>query len=335
MPGGRATNEPSNYIAIGKQPARNEEATTFYFAKHLDGSGFEVDETTEGVREGGDGQEVGFVYKSAIAADGELVANSRPERSARGAAWTFGSDKVEPGAGEASGAAQIHIAIPTSSQPYLTIEQKWGDVIERVSNVFFTSMVVEGEAGRPLKITNSFIAGGTPYRRNGEASALTPTREVSQPHFFPGGSYVLNGAGNTKITKFKSTIQRNVDDAIRTTSLFREDVVALNFDTTLEFTLKYEEAALYDQIHYLSGTTISPNAMGLATGSFKAYSEFGAGTALRFFEINHTCIVFTGARVNKLDPDGKTMYIDVTAMGVKGATTQVFTRVQTASSGAF
>lgn len=335
MPGGRSTNEPSNYIAVGRQPGRNEEATTFYFFKHLDGSGFEVDETTEGVREGGDGQEVGFVYKSAIAADGEVVAHSRPERTARGAAYTLGADNVVPGVGEASGACQVHIGTPTSSQPYLTIEQKWGDVIERTSNNFFTSMVVEGEAGRPLKITNSFISGGTPYRRNAAASSLTPAREAGQPHFYPGGSYVINGAGNSKITKFKSTVQRNVDDGIRTTSLFREDVVALNFDSTLEFTLKYEESTLYDEVHYLAGTTISPNAMGLATGSFKAFTEFGAGTNNRFFELNHPLIVFTGARVNKLDPDGKTMYLDVTAMGVRGATHQVFTRTQTASSGAF
>jgi hypothetical protein len=335
MPGGRSTNEPGNYFALGKQPGRNEEASTFYFSKHLDGTGLELDETTEGVREGGDGQEVGFVYKSAIAMDGEFVANSRPERTARAAAWTLGSDEVLPASGVASGVCQIHVSTPTSSQPYLTVEQKWGDVIERVSNVFMTGMTVEGEAGRPLKITNPLIAGGTPYRRNAAASSLTPTREVGQPHFYPGGSYVINGAGNTKITKFKSTIARNVDDGIRTTSLFREDVVAQNFDSSLEFTLKYEESTLYDEVHYLAGTTISPNAVGLATGSFKAFTEFGAGTNNRFFELNHPLIVFTGARVNKLDPDGKTMYLDVTAMGVKGATFQVFTRTQTASSGAF
>ncbi|HEY0391028.1 MAG TPA: phage tail tube protein [Solirubrobacterales bacterium] len=334
MPG-RSTNEPSNYFALGKQSAKDTEATTFFFFRHLDGTGLDPDEQTQSVREGGDGQEVGFVHKTAISMDGDVVANARPERAARGAAWTLGADKVEAGVGEASGAAQVHFGTPTSTLPYLTAEQMWGDVIERVSNVQLTNMVIEGEAGRPLKITHSMVAGGTPYRRNAAASALTPTRETGQPYFYPGGSYVIDGAGNTKITKFKSTVERGLDTDIRTTSLFREDVVALNFDSSLEFTLKYEEATMYDKVHYLSGTTISPNAIGLATGAFKAYTEFGAGTGLRFFELNHPLIVYTGARVNKLDPDGKTMYLDITAMGVRGATHQVFTRTQTASGGAF
>jgi hypothetical protein len=196
-------------------------------------------------------------------------------------------------------------------------------------------MVVEGEAGRPLKITQSMIGGGTPYRRNAAASALVPTRETGQPFFFPGGSYIINGAANTKITKFKAEVNRNLDTEIRTTQLFREDVVGLTFDSNLSFTLKYEDKTIYDLVHYLSGTTISPNALGLATGAFTAYSEFGTGTTQRFFEIGFPLVEFTGAKVNRLDPDGKTMYLDVTAMGVRSATSQVFTRTQTASSGAF
>src|SRR5262245_57516447 len=120
MPGGRPTNEPSNYFALGKQANKDEPATTFYFFKHLDGTGLELDEQTEAVREGGDGQEVGFVYKSAISFDGDVIANARPERAGRGAAWTLGADKVETAAGEASGVAQVHISTPTSTIPYLT-----------------------------------------------------------------------------------------------------------------------------------------------------------------------------------------------------------------------
>lgn len=334
MPG-RPTNEPSNYFAVGKQSAKDTEASTFYFFRHLDGTGLELDEQTDSVREGGDGQEVGFVHKTAISMDGDAVANARPERAARAAAYTLGADAVSQGSGAASAVAQIHTSTPTSSIPYLTVEQLWGDVCERVSNVQFTSMVVEGEAGRPLKITNSMVAGGTPYRRNAAASALTPTRETGQPFFYPGGSYSLTGATGSKLTKFRSEVNRNVDTDIRTTSLFREDVVALNFDSSLEATLKYEDNGFYDLVHSLSGTTISPNALGLATGAFQAYTEFGAGTTLRFFELNQPCIVFTGARVNKLDPDGKTMYLDVSAIGVRSATHQFYTRIQTASGGAF
>lgn len=332
MPG-RPTNEPSNYFAIGKQAAKGEEATTFFFTKHLDGTGLELDSQTEAVREGGDGQEVGFVHKTAISFDGDLVHNARPEAAARGAAYTLGVDSVAAGTGEAT-TLQIHTAVPTSTIPYITVEQRFADNIERGVDARFAGMTIEGEAGRPLKITHNIITGGTPYARL-EASALTPARETGQPYFFPGGSYTIDGAGNTKITKFKSEIKRGLDTDIRTVTLFREDVVGLTFDSNLEFTLKYEDNSLYNKVQRLSGTVISPNALGLATGSFQAYTQFGAGTTARFFEANHPLIVYTGARVNKLDPDGKTMYLDVTAMGVRGATHQFYTRVQTASSGAF
>lgn len=331
---GRGTNEPNNYFAIGKQAGKGEEAETFYFLKHLDGTGLELEEQTEAVREGGDGQEVGFIHKTAINFDGDAVQNARPEGAARAIAWTLGADSVAAGT-ESATPLQVHTAAPTSTIPYVTAEQLFADVIERGVDARFTGLTVEGEAGRPLKLTHSLITGGTPYRRDASASALTPARETGQPFFFPGGTYVIDGAGNGQITKFKSEIKRNLDTDIRTTQLFREDVVPLNFDTDLGFTVKYEDATLYDKVHYLSGTTISPNALGLATGSFSAFAEFGTGTTNRFFELVHPLIVYTGAKVNKLDPDGKTMYLDITAMGVKGATHQVLTRIQTASSGAF
>jgi hypothetical protein len=336
MPG-RPTNEPGNYFAIGKQSAKDTEATTFHFLRHLDGSGLELTEETESVREGGDGQEVGFHHKTAVSMDGDAVANARPEIAGRLLAYTLGADSATIGIpAAASGIAQQHFSVPTSSQPYLTVEQLFGDVIERVSNAQITGLSIEGEAGRPLKMTANMIGGGTPYRRDSVASALTPTREVGPPFFFPGASVVIDGAGNTKITKFKVGVARNLDTDIRTTQLFREDVVALNFDSDLEFTLKYEDNDLYDKVHYLEGTVISPDALGLATGAFKLFSGFNlGGGSQRFFEINVPLYQITQARVAKLDPNGKTMYIDVAGMGFKGATHQLFGRVQTASGGAF
>lgn len=332
MPG-RATNDPANYFAIAKQPAKGTEGSTFYFLKHLDGTGMELAEQTENVREGGNGQEIGFIHKTQITFDGAAIANARPEWAARAAAYVLGADTVAAGASNASGTSQIHTSVPTSTIPYLTVEQAWADpVIERGVDARMTSFELEGEAGRPLKITTSLITGGTPYQ---PTSAQSPARETAEPFFYPGGSYTLTGASGARMTKFKATISRGLDTDIFTTQLFRDDVVALNFETTLEGTLKYEDKTLYNQVHYLGSTVISPLALGLATGAFQAYTEFGAGSGWRFFEYNQPLVVFTGARVNKLDADGKTMYIDFTAMGIKSATHQVYTRIQTATSGAY
>ena len=324
MPG-RATNEPSNYFALGKQSAKDSDASSFIFFKHLDGTGLELDQQTETVREGGDGQEAGFHHKTAISMDGDIVVYDRSLAGAALTSWTLGANSVAVGTGAGTGITQIVTAVPTSSQPYLTGEQYWADVIERAGNIQVSGLTIEGESGRPLKLTANLVAGGTPWNRP-VASALTPTRETGQPYFYPGGTYTLTGASGAKLTKFKQEVRRNQDTDIRTTQLFREDVIGLTFDSTLEGTLKYEDNALYKLANYsvASNGLIDPNALGLATGTFTAYTEHSGGA--RFFESVQPLVVFTGAKVNKLDPDGKTMYIDFSAMGVKNATHQIFVR---------
>src|SRR4051794_9592321 len=95
---GKATNDPSGYIAFGKQSGKGTEASTFHFPKQLDGSGFEVEFDVQSEREGGDGQEVGLRYKSMVKGDGALAVNSRPQVSARIFAAVLGSDAISTAA---------------------------------------------------------------------------------------------------------------------------------------------------------------------------------------------------------------------------------------------
>jgi hypothetical protein len=337
---GRSTNEPQNYIAFGVQADQTTEASTFNFLRHLDGSGFEIDEQVESVREGGDGQEVGLRYKTAITFDGSMVCNARPEISARLDALAFGADSANalPGpASGASGVANYHIAVPTATLKYATVEQYWADVVERGIGAQVTGLTGEFEQGRPLKLTYEFMTGGSSYRR-AVASVLTPTRETGQPFMYPGASVVFTGDAasgvNTKMTKGKFTLNRNLDGDIRTTGLNREDVVGQTMDTQLEATIKYESASTwYDPVHYDVGGTQIP--FDLATGSFKITSVFGSGTQYREKEYGINMLDWTQARVNKLDPEGKTMYIDVVGMGRKSATYQMYSKTVVASSAAF
>lgn len=330
---GRATNEPSNYFAFGFQSAKDTEATTFQFLRHLDGTGFDTDETIESVHEGGDGQEIGLRYKTAIAANGQMVLNDRPEIGHRVAVAALGADSATAPTGigtAASGMCNEHLAVPTSTLPYLTVEQYWADAVERADNALVTGLTIEWEAGRPIKLTPEFVVGGTSYRR-AAASALTPTRETGKPFMYPFASVSLDGAGNTKITKGSIKVTRNVDTDIRTTGLNPEDAVVQTFETEVALTLKYEDSTLYDKVHYNGGTQVP---VDLATGALSLFSSFGAGTSVRYQQFGVNQFHYTQARVNKLDPDGKTMYLDVTGEGYKGATHQVFVRTLIASAAA-
>ncbi len=338
MPG-RSTNEPANYIAFAFQADQTTAGTTFNFLRHLDGSGADIDEQVESVREGGDGQEIGLRYKTAISWDGAMVHNARPEVSARLDAATFGADTVSaPAAGEAAASiSNLHTAVPTSFLPYMTVEQLWADVIERGIGAQITEMAVEFEQGRPMKVTHQFLTGGTISRRP-VASALTPTRETGQPFMYPNASVIFEGAGasgpNVLMTKGKITVKRNLDGDIRTLGLNRQDVVGQTLDVMVEGTLKYESAStMYDPVHYNVGGSQIP--FDLATGAFRITSRFGSGTLIRLKEYGVNAFHYTQARVNKLDPEGKTMYIDFAGEGYKSATHQAYAKTLVASVGAF
>lgn len=322
MPG-KPTNEPLNYIAVGVQPAHDTESTEFYFLKHLDGSGFEVNQEIQSEREGGDGQEIGLRYKSGIRANGALVNNARPEAAARDFAYTLGGESV---ASVALGASQVqkHTAFPVASLPELTMDQRWADEIERTTNVRMTQLTVEGEAGRPLKITNNFMAGGSIFQRE-IASSLTPVRETARPFFYAEGSYQFDGAASyaRKVTKFKLEVNRALDDNIQTTGLNLEDVVPLNFDVNFDGTIKYESRDFYRKVQYSAAGSQVP--VDLATGTFEAVVFTGS----QMLRMVLPFLQWTDVKVNKLDPDGKTVYLDVVAMGLKNATHQIFTEVHT------
>jgi hypothetical protein len=329
---GRATNELGNYFALGRQTAKDTEATTFFFLKHLDGTGWEIAQDVTAEREGGDGQEVGLRYKTMIKADGAAVVNARPQVAARFLTYTLGADASV--ASTAAGTFADHTILPTTSIPYITAEQKFGDLIERSTNNLFTGLVIEGEAGRPIKLTANMVNGGSVYARSAAASALTATRETTKPIFFPGGSYTLDAqASQFTITKFKIEAQRGVDDNIQTTGLNREDVVALNQDYNLDMTLKYEDKTIYEKVQFgaAGGTQIS--VPFLATGSFNAFSLGEVGSYS--MRLNMPLVEYIDVKVNKLDPDGKTVYLDVVAQSVRNATFPLFAVVRTGDQTAY
>src|SRR4051812_22510228 len=116
-----SSNDPKDYLAIGKQSAAGTEATTFKFVKYLTG-GLDVAQENETIYEGGDGQDPGLVYKSRVKPDGSFDVYARPDTFTYLAAWAMGSG-VDPAS---TAAVASHIYTPNSTVPFLTVEQCWG-----------------------------------------------------------------------------------------------------------------------------------------------------------------------------------------------------------------
>jgi hypothetical protein len=321
---GFPTNDPNNYIAFGKQASLDTDATTFHFFKHLDGSGWDIDEDTDRIREGGDGQIVGLSYRTMVRADGNIVALARSNTAARLWAAVLGSDVI---ASAPVASLARHTAIPVSSLPYFTVEQRAADTLERVLNAQITTLTVDGEAGKPWQYTAAFLNGGTVTFRD-VASTLTPTRQSDKPYFYPNGSYIVDGFASyaTDLTKWKIEVSRSVDDGIQTTGLNRADLVPLNMDVSIDATIKYTSKDFYRKVQFSSGSSVP---VTLATGSFDVSQVGLVQTASGFFASSlHRIVVpvleWLDAKVNRLDPDGKTMYLDVTGANISNPTSAVF-----------
>lgn len=326
---GKATNDPTAYFAFAKQSAKGTAGTTFYFTRHGDGTSMDVEKEIESVREGGDGQEVGFRYVRMIKNDGNLAALARVGLTARIFAACIGGDTV--GSAAVPSLAR-HTTALTASLPYFTIDQRFSDEIERGIDVVFTGFELSGEAGKPWELTAKFIGGGSVFQRD-IASTLTPARELGKPIYYPFGSYVLDGFASyaADLTKIKVSVDRNVDDGIQTTGLTRDDVIPLNLDVSVDATAKYTSRDFYQKVKYNGGSTILQD---LATGSidltmlqnvYITGSQVGSGAV----RVQMPLIEWQDATVNKLDPDGKTVYIDLVGMSVKGSTYPIITQVDT------
>lgn len=324
MPPGFPTNDPNNYIAWAKQSALDTDGTTFHFAKHLDGSGWDIEDDVDRIREGGDGQLVGLTYRTIVRADGNVVALGRSNTAGRLWAGVLGQDSI--GSAAVPSLAR-HTAFPAASLPYFTFEQRAADTLERALNCQITTLTVEGEAGKPWKYTAAFLSGGTVTFRD-VASALTPTRQSDKPYFYPNGSYVFDGFASyaADVSKWKIEVTRSVDDAIQTTGLNRSDLVPLNFDVNVDATIKYTSRDFYRKVNFNSGSNVPVN---LPTGSFDVAQLGQVMTASGQFATSlHRIVVpmleWIDAKVNRLDPDGKTMWLDVVGANVAGPTSAIF-----------
>jgi hypothetical protein len=315
---GRSTNDPNNYIAVGKQSARDVEASSFYFLRHLDGSMIDPNPDVQREREGGSGQRIGFSYRSRVQADPRLSAYARVEYAGVVLGGVLGADAS---VGSVGLGLYQHLLVPTTVIPYYTVDERSINEVSRALNCKFTQVEISWESGRPLRIDAEMINGGTYFGRP-IASALTPVREVGKPLFYPFASVGITGgasAASADVTKGKLTITRDIDGDIQGNSLARSDVVEQNQDYQLDLTVKMEDEQLWRQAHLSGG---SAAGIDLATLAFNLYTS-NVGN----LRINAPLMEVVGLKLNKLDPDGKTMFYDIAAADVGHASHPVFAQV--------
>ncbi len=316
LPAGRVTNDTANYFAFGLQSAKDTDASTFYFMKQLSGTGFDVKVDASSERVGGVGREIGLRYRTMVTGDGQYVQYAQSDFLGRVIYAATGTPDVVT-AGPSNPALVLYnhqLGSGASLLPYQTVEQNWADATERTGNCLIASLKLEGEAGHPVKATAQFVSGGTPHT---QSTQLTPARESNELLMVPGGSVAITatggltagvGATSLQVTKWSLEIKNELDDKIQTVALNREDVLWLNADYDVDGTCKYINDAFWYAVQYGGGSQV-PTGF-LTNGNFTFYTAGPSGTSVKLFT---PFVEFTAVKVNRLDPDGKTMYLDFTA----------------------
>ncbi len=339
LPPGRATNEPSNYFAFGRQKGVNEEASTFYFTKHLSGTGFDVQTDYKAERIGGGGREVGLIYKTMVKADGSLVTYGWPDGVARMFSNALGTDNVTIQATNPLVVVKHQFVPGVATLPYMTIEQNWADETERTYNCLVSELKVEGQQGQPIRFTMPFISGGTVQAV--APRAVTPARESGTPFMYPGASAALeifaggpaetNSPTTSEITKFAFTIKNTIDESIQTLALTRTDAVWENVDFNLDGTVKYVDRKMWNAVNYFGGSNVS---ISLATAAFNFFAV-QSSSATYSMHLQVPILVIGSSKVNRLDPDGKTMYMDFSGLTQAGPTSAVIAELVTGATTAY
>lgn len=313
---GFSSSDPRNYVALARQADANTEASTgFKFVKYLNGTDVSPDIDTQAIFEGGDGQAQGLVYRQHTKNDGQIVAYARPDMWTYLSSWALGS-AVSVGTSVAIGTS---IYTPNATVAFLTVEGAWGggNQIDRVLSAILTGFQVEGAAGEPWKVTTPYVGGGTPYFRDGAASALSPVLESGDPAMYAQGAYLIGGATEIDILQWTYNFARNVDDNLYTVNTFRRKVVPLSYTVSLDFQVIMQTQTYYKEFQYGGGSQVPAT---LATTAFHAERIL---TASQKLAVDIPFLRVTNISANRFNPDGETVVLDVSAMGVKSAGTGI------------
>jgi hypothetical protein len=324
-----SSGDPNAFFSIGMQSAKGTPQVApakLRYMKYLAGANVAGDIEAVDLREGGDGLDFGYTYKKAQKAVGQVVINLRPEIAGQlfqmlpgGATWDGGS------------APAIHtFNTGHASFPWFTglIQHPGSTLPQMISDAIFTGFTLEGQAGEPWKVTLPFVAlvHGASY------AAVTPTLYTEEPflfHYSP--TYVLDGAGDSKITAFKIEQGLGIEE-LQTQAVTLDDIAVQNRDTTVEITRIYTDATLWKKIYM--GAGVQPTT-SVATGAFRADSLYGAAGTLRSLSLEARLLSYRGDVLTELNPDGETVKETLSSKALKGATHAFFAVLKNTHASAY
>ena len=317
--------DPNAGVLIGMQSGQGSPQVTaskFRFVRYLQGTKYDIQPDTVAIREGGDGLDVGYVYRRKMVAKGQLVFNARPETIGPLLALIPGYASWNAASLPALHTFNTYLA----SEPWstLVVQHPGSSIVHFLQDTRFTQLDIDGTPGEPLKITAMFTAitfGAS------SGVTVTPTNYAEDPFLYQGASYVLNasipniGGAASGITSFKISLKLGVDELYAQT-IYPDNVVVMKRDIDVSLARRYENASLWAWVNLGGG--VAPT-QSVPTGDFTWYQTANAasgyvGANAGSLKIWAPLLAFRDETFTELDPDGKTVIETVQAIALKGAT---------------
>lgn len=326
---------PDAYLALGIQSAQGTPQTSpakFRFAKYLSGNSFNVENEVVDVREGGDGLDFGFTYKRGVRVSGQLVGYARPEFLGQVLAFVPGGATYQ---GSQAGPVSEHIFHSNhASFPYGTLQigHPGTDLVHLFSDVRFTGLTIEAEAGQPLRFTAPWV-GMTLGASTGIALVPSYGGESEPFIYHVGPSYLLDGSADSSIESFTIGQTLGVED-LMAQKITLDDVIVQNRDFEFQAVRRYQNSTLWKKIAYQGGVTPSQS---VATGAWQSTNQNApaAATTHRLLRIDLGLLSYRNDALTELDPDGRTVRETITAKPLKTATSTIAIRLWNAHASAY
>lgn len=267
----------NGYVGIAKQSAKGTAVAPSTFVRFLSAVKADPELDISVFPEGGGGFTDITAQKQFHKHDGGFELYARPSVAAKLFAFALGADTVV-----GTAAPYTHTIIPARPLPYLTIERgmKTNLITDRIQDCMINGLKLEGEAGKPLKLSLDFLGIQAALQGTGASD----TYETDSFFTFMSGAFTLLGTGAfTRITKFGLGLSNNVDGGIQTVEVHREALQALLLGLTLDFEVVYDSADTnYADIFYGGGTSVVDT---VKTGAVTLDFTYGAGAALRELKV--------------------------------------------------
>lgn len=206
----------------------------------------------ETLREGTGSREATLVLKRSQLYMGELACYPRATEAGFIAAGILGagSDSVSGG-----GAPYTHTITPKGSPAYYSAEFGLLDssLVYRAQDCAFDRLVIECSAGKPVKFTVHYLGG--PAANQGSAASVS--NESGSPMLFTGGTFAIDGAGSTTISRATIVLSNHVDAETQFNGVSPSLLTFGVLDVSVVYTLLFQDAAQFKKLYWNSGTADS------------------------------------------------------------------------------